>query len=1220
MHTGLTRVSRQLHSYSSKTGETSESSRRLRSAPEIRDLLRLPRHYFRSVHLERDFQDANSLDRYVVTASIASAVSRVVEGLQPTSGRRAWRITGDYGSGKSSFALLLAHLLSDSRSSTLRRIRKSLDFHGAPSLDTRLVPILITGSRETLVPAIARAINTSLQRTLGPGRRSKAVSRLLILADQTARGGGPRALLELLQSVSAYSVDAGYSGVLLVADEMGKFLEYSALHPEEEDVFTLQSVAEAAARSGDQPLVVLGLLHQGFHAYSARLPSSIRHEWEKVADRFDEVVFDQPLAHTARLVAGALHVDSRRIPDNVVLHGRSIARSVRATGWFRTADSITRSPDSGRRGRAAPDGESFALPLAIYPVHPTLLPVLIRFFARFGQHERSLFSFLLSSDPFSLQQFAVRRVTPRGWYRLCDFYDYVRATFGHRLSGASYRSQWLRISGVVEAGTDLSALELSVLKTVAVLNLVDADDLLPLDAVLTAAVGDGDEAAVSAAVRSLVARGLLYRRGSSGGYRLWPATSVSLESAFRSARRALGPVENVAPYLSEYLERRPLLARRHLIATGTLRYFEVRYCSVGLLREVASRPTDADGLLVVVLCDSRHDCDSALGIAQSDAGLNRAELLIAVTPPLRGMTPEIQDARCWSWVANNTPELTHDELAAAEVARQLAMARRAVAARLAQLTGLRIGHVYPSSELNEGMSWLHCGRPTRLARGRGFLSWLSDICDALYPLAPRIRNELLNRKVLSSPAAAARMRLVEKMFTSSDQAVLGIDASKAPPEKSMYLSVLRAGNVHRMQDDCYVIGEPPEDNDPLCLRPALQELVRLLEGANGQRVSVAKLMDTLRQRPYGVRAGVAPLLLAILATSRAHELAAYENGTFLRRFGPPEFLRLTKLPTTFEFQLCRVSGVRLSVFNRLADVFASARAHNHGVQLLDVVTPLCVFAAQLPEYTRHCAALSDHAVAVREALLGAREPAPLLFRDLPAACGVGEFTADEPADSIRVHRFITLLRAALDELRAALPQLLHRLGVHLTQAVGEPSAPNGLPADRYHLADRSRRVVLGAREPRLRAFANRLGDSVLEFDAWAEAMASFAVSKPPIRWGPQDEARAIDEMDVLAATFRRVEAITFSAEHALNDTRSALRVGLTRGDGIEVVRIVHTRREDEGVLDRTVEQLRTLLPPSLHLRIAALSRLLWSDLDPEMTTAQQGALSELAVPPTKPSR
>jgi hypothetical protein len=78
-------------------------------------------------------------------------------------------------------------------------------------------------------------------------------------------------------------------------DELGKILEYAALFPERQDIFLMQRLAEMAARSGNTPLFVVGLLHQGFSAYADHLSQTAQREWEKVAGRFDEIVFDQPL-------------------------------------------------------------------------------------------------------------------------------------------------------------------------------------------------------------------------------------------------------------------------------------------------------------------------------------------------------------------------------------------------------------------------------------------------------------------------------------------------------------------------------------------------------------------------------------------------------------------------------------------------------------------------------------------------------------------------------------------------------------------------------------------------------------------------------------------------------------------------------------------------------------------------------------------------------------
>ncbi len=65
------------------------------------------------------------------------------------------------------------------------------------------------------------------------------------------------------------------------------------------------------------------------------------------------------------------------------------------------------------------------------------------------------------------------------------------------------------------------------------------------------------------------------------------------------------------------------------------------------------------------------------------------------------------------------------------------------------------------------------------------------------PDAPRIQNELVNRRSLSSAAAAARMRLIERMFSNASEPLLGMDPAKKPPEMSMYLSVLQNTGLHQ---------------------------------------------------------------------------------------------------------------------------------------------------------------------------------------------------------------------------------------------------------------------------------------------------------------------------------------------------------------------------------------------------------------------------------------
>jgi len=1126
--------------------------------------------------LERDFDDVASLRDYVVTPAMVSVFSRILEGLRPWSGHRAWRITGDYGTGKSSFALALAHLLRDSEAIPLAEVRRAIERELTEydlDLETiRLAPVLVTGARESLVPSIARALGQTLDRLRSRARPSKGLELLRSRAAAVANAGDAPQLLELLDGVSSYVTRRGSSGVLLVLDELGKFLEYASLYPEREDVYVLQCLAEAAARSGDRPLVVVGLLHQGFHSYAEPLPSTARLEWEKVAGRYEEITFDQPLAHVAALVSGALNIDRYRMPEDVVAAAPVVRFATSSTGWYGTS-------------------ADYPEPLALYPIHPTVLPVLVRFFARFGQHERSLFSFLLSSEPFGLQAFADRPPTPNNWYRLPDFYDYVRAVFGHRLAGASYSSQWLRMAGTLDraASSDMQALELQILKAIALLNVLDAEHLIATDVLLSAALLDRSSSnTVLKAAVSLKRRGLLFDRGAAGGYCLWPSTSVSLESAFGLALRTIGPVDRAAAQLAPYLDENPVVARRHYIETGTLRHFELRHAEPSALAEVIARPTEADGLVVVALCQSTQQRQQALGMALDPAVVSRDDVLLAVPPTLKGIAGELQDARCWQWIAENIPELAHDTYAATEVSRQLAVARRALARKLAGLFGLR--------GTNSDVELWRAGQRLEVPRRGGFSAALSHICDELYHQAPHISNELLNRRNLSSAAAAARQRLIERILSTADQPYLGISPDKSPPEKSMYLSVLSAGNVHRKEADRFVLTEPPQGDDPLRLRPALARMVALLEELDGHRVPVPRLFGVIQARPYGVRAGPAPLLLAIVAAAHAHEIAVYENGTFLPRFGAADFLRLIKQPALFEFQLYRITGVRTKVFAQLLQVFAGDWPASRRPEMLDVVRPLSIFAASLPEYTRRTSDVSDPARSVREVLLAAREPANMLFRDLPQACGLEPFLPDGRADPDRAQLFVATLRVAMDELRAAYPRLLERIRQRVTCCLTDAVTP----PDRADLATRAAQVALVAREPRLVAFARSLADTALSNDAWAERIGSFVIAKPPSYWTAMDDIRAGDEIDLLGGMFCRLEITAFGDGSGVPDL-TAVRIAVTAADGNEAARVVRFGANDERAVDIIVERLEAALGATerSELRLAAIARLLTSSMPPE---------------------
>src|SRR5690606_20590803 len=129
---------------------------------------------------------------------------------------------------------------------------------------------------------------------------------------------------------------------------------------------------------------------------------------------------------------------------------------------------------------------------------------------------------------------------------------------------------------------------------------------------------------------------------------LWPHTSVDLERAFDDARRAVQTPQRVASIIKDHIESRPVVARRHYITTGNLRHFEVRYCSIGELPGLVTAQDDqADGVIVVPLCETGPERNVALEFAKQQEVAARLNWLVAVPQPLSHLTGLVQEVQRW---------------------------------------------------------------------------------------------------------------------------------------------------------------------------------------------------------------------------------------------------------------------------------------------------------------------------------------------------------------------------------------------------------------------------------------------------------------------------------------------------------------------------------------------------------------------------------------------
>lgn len=956
----------------------------------------------RSINIEHDVRQPVLANEYVFTAQARRTLARIVDGIEDLTRNRAWTLTGPYGSGKSYFGLFVMNLLSaalPAHSYTVMELQKAdpplagrVQRLIGPNGSRGLLPIPITGYRAPLQEALVRGVEQALQ----PLSSDTRIRQLLNEGQVIARAES-RALMVWIQNLLSVVTQPiySYTGLLLLLDEMGKPLEHAATHPEASDIYLFQELAEYASRSKRTPFLFVGILHQTFERYAGNLDTGTQREWAKVQGRFEDIAFQEPPDQQMRLIASAL-----RRTDNPAM----------ATVRDRMSAYVDAARESGWQPPLMRLEEFTDLCVSAYPLHPTAFVALPHLFRRLAQNERSIFTYLASQEPFGFQEFLQGHAAPET-IRLAHLFDYLAANFQGRLY-ASLRAR--PITETLERlnnGHSLDPLTTDLMKSIGMLNwlgevspLQATEDRI-LAAVRSEAYTDGQ---IREALRSLQTRSLIVHRRFNRTYGIWQGSDVDVEQRLEEARRKLTGVFSLAETVQEFLPPRPIVARRHSYQTGTIRYFEVHYVDGQTRDHLPLRPgPGASGLLLICLPTDYAEAESFARWAVEAPIETRADIVSCIVERIGRLAELSSELRCLHWVRENTPELRDDPVARREVRTRASMLETLIHNEL-ELTLATNRLTNPT-----GSRWFYRGMAISTSKGLSHV--LSAICDELYSGTPRLWNELINRRTLSSQGAAARRNLIEAMLTHGDQPILGIEGY--PPERSMYESLLSASGLHHAVGPAYWGFSEPPDEDPLGLRPVWQAMTDFIFSGLPDPRSVQALFDLLSAPPYGITDGVAPVLLCAFLIVNRDETTLYRDGTLLPEPGVADWEVLLRRPELFAVAGCLVTGLRAAVVERMA------RGLRVPPFVMPIVRAVIGRLKALPEHAWRTRRLPESALVLRRAVEMARSPERFLFVEVPEALGLPPFE-ERDFDQGRFDLFFERLNVALDALANVTPRRL----------------------------------------------------------------------------------------------------------------------------------------------------------------------------------------------------
>jgi hypothetical protein len=1019
----------------------------------LADIVQISRQYQRSIRVDADIGRADALSGYICHATALSVVDGMCKQITDTN-QRSFTWTGPFGGGKSSLAVAVASALhhdKDLRTMARRvlHLDSKLSFDKAFPVHKGWLIVPVVGRRGSVVVELHAALRCAQGKTVVGRRRPNA--RTLIA--------------ELLEEAKNRPQD----GTLVIIDEMGKFLEASALGSGD-DVYFFQELAEAAARSMGR-LVIVGVLHQSFTQYSTRLGVDTRDDWLKVQGRYVDLPFVAASDEVVELIGHSIETQCR--PDWMPDMSKVIAEAIRS-----------RRPAVGR---------SFANALtACWPLHPAMAALLGPISKRqFGQNERSTFGFLSSVEPYGFRSYL--NTTPASevsCYRPSDYWDYLRSNLEPAILASSDGHRWSQAVEVVERAEAMTgdAFLVTLLKNIATIDLFRNGSGLAADAaVIGALFYDKTREELDVALQKLSTLKVALYKNYTGAWSVFEGSDFNIDAAIAQALAASPGVDYAR--LAQLMSLHPVVAKRHYHKTGSMRWMELSLCSIEQAEKAAANfcPRKGEFGLFILALPSKGMTLKAIHLrARACSRLRPWPVLVGIPINHARITDLSAELMALEQV-KGCHELQGDAVARREVVARLAATRADLEDQLQAAVSL--------AEWHDGTD--------RIAPGSKLSPVASELAGKLFSDSPPVWSELVNRDSLSSNSVKARRALLHAMINAEGQEVLGFDGF--PAERGLYETLLKSTGLHRQDSSGVWSFMPPDKVSGNGFAPLWNETRTLFSDASVQ-VGVHDIYSLWGAPPFGMKQGIQPVILTAFLLAHKANIAAYKDGMFMPRLTDFDIDECLQDPDRFSLRWVAIDEDKSHILNGISALLAEIGEDADASDPLEAARGLVAMVFNLPEWTRRTQRLSDTTKAMRDILLKASDPHKVLFVDLAALLNAANSEA-----------YVNALRAPLQELVGAYGKMLADVKEKMLEA---------LDANRDNLEtlrERARSVAGIFGDLRLESFATRLAN----FDGSRvslEGILSLAAEKPPRDWVDRHIDAAILELAKFARHFREAEA------------------------------------------------------------------------------------------------
>lgn len=988
----------------------------------------------------------------------------------------SFNLIGSYGTGKSSFLVALESTLTGKKS-----------FFTNSSLKGKVAFIKVLGSPN-------ESLRVSISKELGLSNSDEDTVISAILSKSKEQ-----------------------SAQFLLIDEFGKCIEYALSNNPKRETYFFQKLAEAINNNVNTTLVTTQ--HQNFDAYESNASSADLIEWEKVSGRFIPLVFNEPPETLLRLAEPRL---------------RSFERTEETSSRLDKVISST---------NLLPKSFSNALKNEIKSISPLdglSAYCAINLLQKYGQNERSLFSFLNSTGEYSLES-----KDPSKPYLLCDFYDYSINRLGHFIYSNRNpdKLQWEAAERAIQRSDHHSSIDPksahAILKSILLINLFTREgifDAITAREYFKIALGSDAQKTLNELFDKSIIQFLRYKNKLS----FVEGTDINIQNELISAERDVPKAIDTGYEILRFIDLPPVLAKRHYLTTGTPRF--------GIIQFNKDDSIDPAGL------NGNEFIEINLGKESNE------------TAGIQCDVTDIED------IHSHAREVLKYEWILEKYSEDFAVKR--IIKRELQFSIDRLEGSFYALLFNKS-NWRFNGSVATVRSLKELNSRLSDYFSVVYSDAPIIVNELINKSVLSPSVNTARRALLRRLLSRAKDPSLGYESHKYPADKTIFYStVVKEGMYNQTTGTLY---SPKADSSYFLTWQAGE---RFLDESRSGKRSLSEIIRTWKNPPYGLKDGLLRIWLMLFLATKEEEYALFYSpeNKFLPYFSDAIYEEILKKPHDFVVKKYNYDRLPQSLLDEyrvhsayLDDTnLQNARTAYFRIygELLSKVKNLVPFVLQTKSR------ISKEATGFRDALINANDPEEALLQEIPNSLGFTDLASFEVGEA---QNYFERIRDVESELGGCFDSLLDEFYVRIQRAlIGEKEVLN-----LHDLKVKSSALFSSIDENRLekntRILLKRLISPLDVKASWTKAVVDHIVGKNCESLVDSELSNAFERTDDAIDSLLEANQLHSSVKH---ENKFSIKITLANGETIRRS-ISRTNERTETLKSKEIEELANRLLSAL---------------------------------------